>query len=99
MTMAPKPSVMPKIRGSAPRKPKLAAEAVTSTTLGPGVRHMAAANRTSGPSRIPSPIATLRRPSITRGRLGDRGPRRNYQGGNEPCDAHLALPRSGSCDA
>jgi hypothetical protein len=50
MTMKPKPSVMPSMCGIARRKPKLTADAVTMTTFGPGVRHMAIANRTNGPS-------------------------------------------------
>src|SRR5688572_15114766 len=50
ITMVPKPNVMPSICGSVRRKPKFAAEAVTSTTLGPGVRVMTTANNIRGPS-------------------------------------------------
>src|SRR5262249_25858455 len=48
--IAAKPEVMPSMCGTARRKPKFAVEAMTITTFGPGVRHVAAANSTSGPS-------------------------------------------------
>jgi hypothetical protein len=48
--MVPKPKVMPSICGTMRRKPKFAAEVVTSTTFGSGVGVTAAANSGSDPS-------------------------------------------------
>src|SRR6187549_3984840 len=46
--MAAKPTVMPVMYGITGRKPKLAVEAVTMTTFGPGVNDIASENRISG---------------------------------------------------
>src|SRR5262249_20044354 len=43
--MMPKPMPMPRMCGTARRKPKFAPDATTITTLGPELRHIAAANR------------------------------------------------------
>src|SRR5260221_8432553 len=89
MTMKPKPSVMPSMCGMARRKPKLAADAVTMMTFGPGVRHKAAANRTNGPSnsrmkplRHDMPSTRSRLPAKHASRHGARRRFcRNYLGG------------------
>ena len=66
MTMEPKPKVMPSICGTVRRKPKFAADAVTSTTFGPGVSVIATANSTSGPSKLvhATRIARMRSPCL-----------------------------------
>jgi hypothetical protein len=41
---------MPKMCGTARRKPKFAPDVTTMTTLGPGLKHIATANRIKGAS-------------------------------------------------
>ena len=76
--MLAKPSVIPSICGTARRKPKFAADAVTITTFGPSVRHKAIANVANGPSKTFSTIAMLSVDVMASLAVADRG--RHYRG-------------------
>lgn len=71
--------------GRARRKPKFAPEAVIITTLGPGVKHIASENRTSGPSmsRIDHPFVKGRDNEHTRSG-------RNYMAGTQVSRAKVS---------